>query len=65
MHKHFNRPQNQQTGAHIYFNRRSETSRPGRTYISMKTIRGAFYGGEIHGLRRLRREGIPERLSRS
>ncbi len=31
----------------------------------MKTIRGAFYGDEIHRLRRLRREDSPERLSRS
>ena len=34
-------------------------------YISMKTIRGIFYGGEIHCLRRLSREGSPERFRRS
>ena len=40
-------------------------SRQGQSYIPMKTIRGALYGGEIQCLRRLRREGSPERLSRS
>ena len=28
-------------------------------------FRSGFSGGEIHDLRRLRREGFPERLSRS
>ena len=34
-------------------------------YSQAAHFRSGFSGGEIHDLRRLRREGFPERLSRS
>ena len=34
-------------------------------YSQATHFRSGFSGGEIHDLRRLRREGFPERLSRS
>lgn len=40
-------------------------SRSGDYLPLSKTFEGAFSGGEIHCLLRLRREGFPERLSRS
>ena len=37
----------------------------GMSIVFKKPFRGGFNGDEIHCLLRLRREGIPERLSRS
>ncbi len=42
-----------------------QNSGQGTTIFLSKQFRDVFNGDEIHCLRRLRREGSPERLSRS
>ena len=49
----------------LFFSSLSSNQRFCNVYSQAAHFRSGFSGGEIHDLRRLRREGSPERLSRS
>ena len=49
----------------LFLSSLSSNQRFCNVYSQAAHFRSGFSGGEIHDLRRLRREGSPERLSRS
>ena len=49
----------------LFLSSLSSNQRFCNVYSQAAHFRSGFSGGEIHDLRRLRREGFPERLSRS